>query len=46
MKKKIEHLSLKKKYLEFLKKNETKGKPIIDKIGKLKKFYLPLKMDI
>ncbi len=41
-KKNFEYLSLKKKYLEFLKKNETKGKPIIDKIGKLKKFYLPL----
>ena len=45
MKKNFEYLSLKKKYLEFLKKR-NKSKPIIDKIGKLKKFYLPLKMDI
>jgi len=29
-------------YLEFLEKREVAGKPIIDKIGKLNKFYLPL----
>ena len=29
-------------YLKYLKKQEVSGKPIIDKIGKLNKFYLPL----
>ena len=29
-------------YLKYLKKQEVYGKPIIDKIGKLNKFYLPL----
>tara|TARA_B100000579_G_scaffold150003_1_gene121820 strand:- start:1979 stop:2869 length:891 start_codon:yes stop_codon:yes gene_type:complete len=33
---------IKSDYLKFLKKQEVVGKPIIDKIGKLKKFYLPL----
>ena len=33
---------LKKKYFKFLKKKEFKGKPIIDKTGKLNNFYLPL----
>ena len=33
---------IKKAYLKFLKKREVDGKPIIDKIGKLKRFYLPL----
>ena len=40
--KSFNYYGLKKKYLEFLKKNEKKGKPIIDKIVKLNKFYLPL----
>ena len=39
--KSLEYLDTKKKYLHFLKKQEV-GKPIIDKIGKLNKFYLPL----
>ena len=33
---------IKNDYLKFLKKQEVVGKPIVDKIGKLKKFYLPL----
>ena len=33
---------IKSDYLKFLKKQEVVGKPIIDKIGKLNKFYLPL----
>ncbi len=33
---------IKNEYLKFLKKQEVIGKPIIDKIGKLKTFYLPL----
>ena len=33
---------IKSDYLKFLKKKEVGGKPIIDKIGKLKTFYLPL----
>ena len=33
---------IKSDYLKFLKKQEVAGKPIIDKIGKLNKFYLPL----
>ena len=36
------HLNIKKKYLEFLKKKEIAGKPIIDKVGKFNTFYLPL----
>ena len=38
----LDYINLKKKYLGFLKKNETKRKPIIDKVGKLNNFYLPL----
>ncbi len=38
----LDYINLKKKYLVFLKKNETKRKPIIDKVGKLNNFYLPL----
>jgi len=37
-----DYSSIKKKYLEFLKKKEVAGKPIIDKVGKLNRFYLPL----
>ncbi len=33
---------IKNKYLKFLKKRERPGKPIVDKVGKLKTFYLPL----
>ena len=33
---------IKSDYLKFLKRHETPGKPIIDKVGKLNKFYLPL----
>ena len=36
------YLNLKKKYLNFLKKKEVKGRPIIDKVKKLNTFYLPL----
>ena len=38
----FDYFSLKRKYLEFLKKNEKRGRPIIDKVGKLNNFYLPL----
>ena len=37
-----DYSNIKKAYLKFLKKREVAGKPIIDKIGKLKRFYLPL----
>ena len=33
---------IKNDYLKFLKKREVVGKPIIDKLGKLNTFYLPL----
>ena len=36
------YLNIKKTYLGFLKKKEGNGKPIIDKVGKLNTFYLPL----
>ena len=36
------YLDIKKLYLKFLKKKEVTGKPIIDKVGKLNTFYLPL----
>ena len=37
-----DYLNIKKTYLSFLKKKEIAGKPMIDKIGKLNTFYLPL----
>ena len=37
-----DYLNIKKKYLKFLKKREAKGKAMVDKIGKLNRFYLPL----
>ena len=40
--KSFDYSSIKKTYLEFLKKKEVAGKPIIDKVGKLNRFYLPL----
>ena len=36
-KKDLDYINLKKRYLGFLKKNETKRKPIIDKVGKFNK---------
>ena len=33
---------IKSDYLKFLKRNEVAGKPIVDKLGKLNKLYLPL----
>jgi len=43
MKNAKEHFSkIKKKYLRFLKKQEAFGEPFYDKIGQLKKFYLPI----
>ena len=36
------YLNIKKKYLDFLKKKEVASKPIVDKVGKLNTFYLPL----
>ncbi len=33
---------IKSDYLKFIKRQEVRGKPIIDKIGKLNTFYLPL----
>ena len=38
----INHPHDKSDYLKFLKNTKKLGKPIIDKIGKLNKFYLPL----
>ena len=35
-------LMTKSDYLKYLKKQEVKGKPIVDKLGKLNNFYLPL----
>ena len=35
-------LMTKNDYIKYLKKQEVTGKPIVDKIGKLNKFYLPL----
>ena len=35
-------LMIKSDYLKFLKNKEVGGKPIVDKIGKLKTFYFPL----
>ena len=35
-------LMIKSDYLKFLKRNEVAGKPIVDKLGKLNKLYLPL----
>ena len=40
--KNLGYTNIKKAYLKFLKKKEVRGKPIIDKIGKLNRFYLPL----
>ena len=40
--KSADYSSIKKIYLEFLKKKEVAGKPMIDKVGKLNTFYLPL----
>ncbi len=37
-----DYLDIKKIYLEFLKKKEVSGKTIVDKLGKLNTFYLPL----
>ena len=37
-----DYYNIKKIYLKFLKKKEVAGKPLIDKIGKLNTFYLPL----
>ncbi len=37
-----DYSNFKNTYLKFLKKRETRGKPMVDKIGKLNKFYLPL----
>ena len=38
----VNYLSIKKKYLEILKKKEVTGKTIVDKVGKFNTFYLPL----
>ena len=37
-----DYINIKNTYLKFLKKKEKTGKPVIDKVGKLKNFYLPL----
>ena len=34
--------NLKKKYLSFLKKQEVKGEPFLNKINQFKNFYLPI----
>ena len=38
----FDYSDLKNQYLVFLKKKEARNKPIVDKVGKLNKFYLPL----
>ena len=40
--KKFNYSIFKRKYLKFLKKKEKPGYKIVDKIGKLNEFYLPL----
>ena len=40
--KSFDYSNIKKIYLRFLKKKEVAGKPIVDKVGKLNTFYLPL----
>ena len=40
--KNLNDFNIKKEYLSFLKKKELKSNPIVDKIGKLNFFYLPL----
>ena len=40
--KKNTYLKVKKKYLNFINKQEVLGKPFFDKIGQLKNFYLPI----
>ena len=43
MKKKISNFSkIKERYLSFLKSQEVLGEPFRDKLGQLKKFYLPI----
>ncbi len=37
-----QYSKIKEIYLKFLKKKEVAGKPLVDKIGKLNTFYLPL----
>ena len=37
-----DYRNFKKDYLNFLKTKESKGRPIVDKVGKLNSFYLPL----
>ena len=40
--KKNSFLNLKKKYLQFLIKQEELGEPFLNKIQQLKKFYIPI----
>ena len=40
------YLNIKKKYLNFLKKQVVVGEPFHDKIGQLKKFYIPISNSI
>ena len=37
-----QYSKIKEIYLKFLKKKEVAGKPLVDKVGKLNTFYLPL----
>ena len=37
-----DYSNIKEIYLNFLKKKEVAGKPLVDKVGKLNTFYLPL----
>ena len=39
-------LKIEKKYLSFIKKQEVLGEPFYDKLGQLKKFYLPIAKSI
>ena len=38
----LNYQKIKKKYLKFLKSQEIMSEPFRDKIGQLKKFYLPI----
>ena len=38
----LNYQKIKKKYLRFLKSQEVMSEPFRDKIGQLKKFYLPI----
>ena len=42
----IKYKKIKKRYLDYLKSQEVLSEPFRDKIGQLKKFYLPISTQI